>query len=151
MAGYGQQVRWLRRGLVAVLVLAVAIQLVPYGRGGDPTPGAEAPWPSAEARAIAVESCYDCHSDVPHRPWYSRIAPASWLVQKDIDDARAELNFTSWGEGEQEAEDDVVEDGDMPPWRYLLLHPDTKLSAGEKRILAEALDELDDHGGKGRH
>jgi hypothetical protein len=127
-----------------VVGLAAAIQLVPYGRGGGPAPGVEAPWPSAEARAIAVGSCYDCHSGRPHRPWYSQIAPASWLVQRDIDAGREELDLTAWGRDDQELDADVVEDGEMPPRRYLLLHPGARLDAEERRILAQAIEALDD-------
>ena len=142
-----------KRALLAVAVLAVLIQLVPYGRGGDPAPGQEAPWPSAEARAIAVRAYYDCHSREPHRPFYAQIAPASWLVQRDIDAARDELDFTAWDEGEQEAHDaaEEVEDGDMPPRRYLLLHPGARLSDREEQVLIAALEAMDDHeGGRGR-
>ncbi|MCU1379000.1 MAG: Cytochrome c [Acidimicrobiales bacterium] len=148
-------VKWtmVKRALLTVAIVAVAIQLVPYGRGGDPAPSQEAPWPSAQARVIAVESCYDCHSRTPQRPWYAQVAPASWLVQRDIDEARAKLDFTAWDSGEQETNDaaEVVRDGAMPPSRYLLLHPGARLDAREKQVLVAALDALDGRGqGRGR-
>jgi hypothetical protein len=138
-----------KRALLAVAVLAVLVQLVPYGRGGDPEPGVEAPWPSARARSIAVRACYDCHSREPHRPFYAQLAPVSWLVQRDIDAARRELDFTAWDEGGDEAHDaaEEVEDGDMPPRRYLLLHPGARLSDEEEQALVAALDAMDERGG----
>ena len=66
------------------------------------------------------------------------MAPVSWLVQRDVEEGRAELNWsTSGGEGDESAE--AVLEGSMPPRYYTLLHPDARLSAQEVDALARGL------------
>lgn len=133
--------RILPRIALALLGLAVAIQLVPYGREHpNPPVTTDAPWPSAEARALAVGACYDCHSNETEWPWYTWVAPVSWLVASDVEEGREELNFSRW-DREQDADDlvEVVEEGSMPPRNYRLLHPEARLSESEKAELVAAL------------
>jgi hypothetical protein len=130
-----------------VFGLALAIQLVPYGwHRPNPPVTADAPWPSDAARRVAVTSCYDCHSNETAWPAYSHVAPMSWLVRKDVEDGRDELNFSTWDEDDNDADDaiDTVESGSMPPRRYTLLHRDARLSSDEKALLIEALRVIDD-------
>jgi len=131
----------LRAGL-GVLLVAVLLQLLPFGRlGADPPVTRDAPWPNGRARELAVAACYDCHSNQTRRPLYSRVAPFSWLVARDVRQGREKLNFSTWeGEGgdARDAADTIV-DGSMPPRRYLLLHADADLTDAERRLLVEAL------------
>jgi len=131
----------LRAGL-GVLLVAVLLQLLPFGRlGADPPVTRDAPWPNGRARELAVAACYDCHSNQTRRPLYSRVAPFSWLVARDVRQGREKLNFSTWeGEGgdARDAADTIV-DGSMPPRRYLLLHSDADLTDAERRLLVEAL------------
>jgi hypothetical protein len=133
----------------------LALQLVPYGWDhSNPPVTQDAPWPSGEARELAVAACYDCHSNETEWPFYSYVAPMSWLVRRDVENGREALNFSTWDQGRQEADDgaDEIEDGSMPPSQYLPLHPDARLSDEEERTLVEALEDMedgrgDDHGG----
>ncbi len=71
--------------LVALLSVLVLIQVVPYGRDhANPPVRAEPAWNSARTRELAVRACFDCHSNETIWPWYSNLAPASWLVQRDV-------------------------------------------------------------------
>jgi hypothetical protein len=90
---------------------------------------------------LAQRACFDCHSNETIWPWYSNIAPMSWLVQRDVDEGRARLNFSEWGRGEQEVDDagETIREGEMPPSYYMLLHPQAKLSAQEKSTLISGL------------
>jgi hypothetical protein len=131
--------------LVVLLVAVVAIQFVPYGRNhANPPVAAEPAWSSPEVRALAKRACFDCHSHETAWLWYTNIAPASWLIQRDVDEGRAKLNFSAWGQGEQEVDDaaEVIQNGEMPPWFYLPLHPDASLSAAEKQALIQGLEGL---------
>jgi hypothetical protein len=124
------------------LVLFGLIQLVPYGRDHSNPPVLSEPgWDSTATRNLAVRACFDCHSNETVWPWYSNIAPMSWLVQRDVIQGREELNFSTWGRGEQEAEDiaEVIRDGEMPPMQYLLLHPGARLTDAEKEQLISGL------------
>ncbi len=148
--------RWLLRGVVAGLVLFGLIQLVPYGRRHDNPPVTSEPsWDGARTRELAVHACYDCHSNETEWPWYSNLAPASWLLQRDVDEGRAALNFSEWDREQDKAKDaaETVADDEMPPFRYLPLHPEARLSGPEKQALigglirsigAEPPDEGDD-------
>jgi hypothetical protein len=129
--------RWVVLGLVVVLV---GIQLVPVDRANPPVE-AEVP-AEANVRAILRRACYDCHSNETFWPWYSRIAPISWLVARDVHEGRKELNFSTWNryttkqqlKNFKESWAEVAE-GEMPPWIYLPVHRDAVLSAEDRRLL----------------
>jgi hypothetical protein len=138
-------------GGVGLLFVGGVMQLVPYGwTKTNPAVTAEAPWPNAEAEAIARESCYSCHSNETDWPAYSYVAPMSWLVRRDVDRGRDKLNFSEWGE-ESEADDaaEEVEDGAMPPSQYTMIHRRARLTDEEAATLIAALEQMDD-GGRGR-
>ena len=130
----------LRGGAIALGVLVVAFaltQAVPYGRDHSNPPVSQEPaWDSPQTRALAVDACFDCHSNQTSWPWYTNIAPVSWLVQRDVDNGREALNFSEWDQ-EQEGEDavEVVQDGSMPPDYYGWLHPKARLSDEERQAL----------------
>jgi hypothetical protein len=135
--------------LLVGLVLILLIQLVPYGHDHNNPPVVQEPqWSSAEARVIAQRACYDCHSNETTWPWYSNVAPVSWLVQHDVDEGRSELNFSEWGQGEQEVEEagEKIREGEMPPRNFLITHPEARLTGEEKNALILALSAL---GGEG--
>ena len=140
--------RWIVRGLVVGVLASLGLlglQLLPFDRIEARETTVEAPWPSAEARRLAVAACYDCHSNEPRLEWFDRIAPGSWLVARHVADGRAEVNFSEW-DREQESDDwaDVVEDGEMPPASYTWAHPASRLSAAEKATLLAALEQLEE-------
>src|SRR5215216_1353338 len=92
--------RLMRAGWGAAMivgVLFVVLQLVPYGRRHDNPPTTREPaWDDPTTRALAVRACFDCHSNETRWPWYSYVAPVSWLTQRDVDEGRRELNFSEW-------------------------------------------------------
>jgi hypothetical protein len=123
-----------------------AIQVVPYGRNHTNPPVIREPlWDSPDTRALAKRACFDCHSfETAWDAWYTRVAPASWLVQYDVDEGRKELNFSDWQSGARESEGaaklgNEIAGGGMPPIQYLLAHPEARLSDREKRLLIDGL------------
>lgn len=139
-----------RRVLLRVAVVAgamlLAIQLVPYGWSHPNPPVTQAAvWPSAEAEAIARVACYDCHSNETVWPIYSYVAPMSWLVRRDVERGRDEVNFSEWDRDAGEADDaaEAVLEGSMPPRQYELMHRGARLSDAERATLAAALEEMD--------
>ena len=141
--------RLLHVGGLCLGALLVALQLVPYGRDHTNPPVArDAPWSTPEGRRLAVSACYDCHSNQTRWPLYSHVAPMSWLVQRDVENGRRELNFSDW-DGDNDVDDlaEVVGEGSMPPRNYRLLHPDARLSESEKAALIRELQALADDGG----
>lgn len=126
--------------LLVVLLLLLGIQLVPADRSN---PADHAP-PNVppELSAILERACFDCHSNRTRWPWYSRIAPVSWLVSRDVREGREHLNFSRWGtltareqaHLREEIAEEVAE-GEMPPWFYTPLHPGAKLSDSDREVL----------------
>ena len=144
-----------RVAVIGIVVVLVAIQFVPYGRDHDNPPVTGEPnWDSDATRQLAVDACFSCHSNETEWPWYSNVAPMSWMIQRDIDQGRDALNFSEFDPEQDEAEDaaDTVADGEMPPLRYELAHAEARLSDSERRRLIEGLARTfgdDDNSGPG--
>lgn len=127
----------------SILGLAVLAQLVPYGRRHSNPPIVAGPaWNSSTTRDLAVTACFDCHSNETHWPWYSHVAPFSWLVQRDVDRARAALNFSEWHMRPSKAVDALPSlcEGAMPPAPYRRTHALARLTLREKTALAAGFD-----------
>lgn len=127
-------------GLVGVFVV---MQLVPFGRDHtNPPVKAEPQWTSPEVRALVVRACFDCHSNETVWPWYSNVAPISWMVQEHVDEGREYLNFSEWNRPQEEAGEagETVAEGEMPIPDYVRLHPQAALTPSEKARLIEGLN-----------
>jgi hypothetical protein len=126
-------------GLIAAML---AIQLVPYGRDhANPPVRTEPSWDSPATRRLAKQACFDCHSNETEWPAYARIAPVSWLVQHDVNEGRAVLNFSEWQRPQEEATEasEEVLEREMPPVPYRLMHALARLSAADRERLASGL------------
>lgn len=92
--------------------------------------------------AILKRSCNDCHSNETVYPWYSNVAPFSWLLAEHIEDGRQELNFSVWNSYSAKKKRNKFEEiceqvmsGEMPHSQYLWLHSEARLSEEDKKIL----------------
>jgi len=138
--------KYFKQSILAAIAVLVLIQAIPYGRTYTNPPVVREPsWDSPATRAIAKLACFDCHSNETIWPWYSRIAPVSWLVRFDVDEGRSELNFSEWQNGKRKGErpDKIgkeISKGEMPPFVYLPTHPDARLSDADKRRLLDGLN-----------
>lgn len=133
---------WIKRVVVGAGAAVVLIQLVPYGRDHSNPPVTQEPaWSSPQVRELAVRACYDCHSNETTWPWYSHVAPVSWLVQRDTDEGRSKLNFSEWNRPQRDADEaaEVVTEGEMPMPIYALIHPHARLTDQERQQLAAGL------------
>jgi len=132
--------KWLKRTGLAVIVLLGAMQFVPVSRV-NPTERSEAPRP-AEVQALLQRACFDCHSNETRWPWYSYVAPVSFLIARDVREARRELNFSVWNQYNERRKArkfkeivEQVEKKKMPQWYYVLVHPEAKLSDAERETI----------------
>ncbi len=98
-------------------------------------------WDSPQTRELAVRACFDCHSNETRWPWYSYVAPLSWLLSHDVDEGRQRLNFSEWGTRRVRpgAFEEQIRSGRMPERKYLILHPDATLTDAEKEALIAGL------------
>ena len=139
-ASWGRRFVWLG---IAVVGLLVVIQLVPYGRDHSNPPVASTPqWQGKNTQQLFSTSCGDCHSNLTDWRWYSNVAPASWLVQQDVDEGRSTFNVSEWDSQPQpdlDEIDEVISSGEMPPLKYTVIHGDAKLSDAEKQQLIDGL------------
>jgi mono/diheme cytochrome c family protein len=143
MAEQKKKRRILKPLLLGVVALGAAIQLVPYGRDhSNPPVTAEPQWDSAATRDLAKRACFDCHSNETVWPWYSNVAPVSWLVQHDVNEGREHLNFSEWDKPQKDADEaaKAVREGEMPLPIYLPTHPEARLTDAEKQALIAGLE-----------
>jgi cytochrome c len=98
---------------------------------------------SADAKTVLVTKCADCHSSETRWPVYARIAPGSWLIERDIVEARKKMDLSRWEEMPVEKQEvwmaQIVQEaksGEMPPLQYRLLHWNAKLSNADVRTLS---------------
>ena len=132
----------LKIALIILIVILVAIQFIPVDKT-NPTVTAELDVPR-EVISVFKRSCYDCHSNETVWPWYSNIAPVSWLVAGDVNDARAHLNFSEWEnlsrKDRVKMKEEIweeIEDEKMPLWKYNILHPDASLKQKDKDLIRD--------------
>lgn len=140
-------VRW-KRIAVVVLVLLAGIQLIPVAKtnpavdsGKTLLAGNGVP---AEVSEILQRSCQDCHSNRTKWPWYSHVAPVSWVVANDVNGARRHMNLDEWGtysvEKRQSKLTKICEElksGDMPDTKYTLIHRGAKLTDQQRGTLCD--------------
>jgi hypothetical protein len=134
---------------LAVLLILVAAQFFQPEKA-NPSSAPEADFdvvakPHPNVAAIVKRACRDCHSNNTTWPWYSSIAPVSWLVVDDVKEGRAHLNFSEWHLLSAEMSRlrlkeacGEVKSGGMPLWQYRLLHPEARLSEADIQILCAA-------------
>jgi hypothetical protein len=127
-------------GLLVVWLLAsVFVHTLPHevsDRAGKPLlSGADVPQSVFD---VFAHACINCHSEKTRWPWYSHVAPVSWLVENDVKRARARLNLSRWDSldaSEQRslltAIATVIENREMPLHRYVMFHPEMRLSADD--------------------
>lgn len=123
-----------------LIVIGLGIQLVPVDRTNPPiVQDFEGP---LAVKEILQRSCYDCHSNETRWPWYSYVAPVSWLLAHDVEEGREELNFSDWARYSKDTHKleeiaEEVEEGEMPMPIFLVMHSEAKVSESELSLLKQ--------------
>ena len=129
--------------VIGAVIVAVGIQFIPYGKTyTNPPIISEPTWDSPRTKELFNNACANCHSNETTYPWYSKIAPVSWLIERDVDEGRAHFNISTWGAQKKNKGDEAAKElkgGDMPPWFYLPTHPEAKLTDAETKELINGL------------
>jgi len=132
--------KWVIVGVVAILIL---IQIVQPSRTNPPVTPSRSLEAHVQApirvQTVLQRSCYNCHSSATIWPWYSHVAPVSWMIVNDVNTARGHINFQDW-EAQVNAQEGqehlglickLVREGTMPPAKYRIMHDDANLSPEE--------------------
>jgi hypothetical protein len=124
------------------VVAFIAIQFVPVPGVGVNPPERYALNAPPEVEHILRKACMDCHSNETRWPWYAKLAPPSWLLIRDVKKGRSRFNLSEWGSADEQERQtdrenawDQIKDGTMPPWFYIPMHLDARLTAQEKETL----------------
>ena len=129
--------------ILGVLILVfLLIQLIPFGHTRTNPPVVSEPdWSSPQARALVKQHCFQCHSNETNWTWYSNIAPGSWLIAYDVIEGRQKFNFSDWNNNPGELDEmiEAIQEGEMPPIQYWIVHPDSRMNAQQKQDLINAL------------
>ena len=134
-------------GIVGIGIVGfIILQLIPigsivadFGAPGNPPVTATIAWDSPQTEKLARAACFDCHSNETRYPWYSNIAPMSWLVNHDINEGRRKMNFSTGSHMFTDAMQEQIEKGNMPKSIYLPLHPEANLTPEQKKQLIDGL------------
>lgn len=140
--------RWLKRVILPLVAVLLLIQIFRPARTNPPVDSkqeihANLAMDPAVASLLA-RSCNDCHSNRTEWPWYSGVAPASWLVVSDVNRGRKALNLSEWSTYKTEAQQKhlaevckEVSEGEMPVLPYKLAHPGAKLTKADVAMICE--------------
>lgn len=97
-----------------------------------------------KVKQILSKACYDCHSNQTNYPWYSYVAPISWLVSRDTRIGREELNLSDWSDLSKRKKIKVLnemaeemEERNMPLKIYTVIHRDAILSEDEIKTITD--------------
>jgi hypothetical protein len=121
--------------LFGILLTVVALVLQT-----NPAVVQEPNWDSPTTRALAQRACFDCHSNQTVYPWYDKLPVASWITSFDVLRGRRELNFSEWRPLRRPDElTEKIQEGEMPPAMYVLIHPEAKLTPDETQALIDGL------------
>ena len=134
--------------LLGALGIFAGLQLTNPARTNPPviTDFITAVRPPASVAAAIRAACYDCHSHETIWPWYSRIAPVSWLVVSDTDEGRDHLDFSDWPDEAARAAkkmdriNEVLGYREMPPKKYTLIHADARLTEAQRKEIMDWMD-----------
>ncbi|WP_167599221.1 heme-binding domain-containing protein [Chlorobaculum sp. 24CR] len=130
------------KALTVILVVLILIQLIPGPSHENPPVTGTPQWDSPRTAELFKRACANCHSNETVWPWYSTVAPLSWIINLDVSVGRSKLNVSEWGRTGKNDGDEAagaLRKGKMPPWFYMPAHPEAKLTAAEKDELVNGL------------
>jgi hypothetical protein len=140
--------RWVLRSLLGLVIVLVLVQFIPVNRTNPEFDNKKTMFSKETVppslKMTLGRSCGDCHTDTTTWPWYSYVAPVSWIIASDVHDGRKHLNFSEWGDYNAKQREEALENiceqiqqGEMPDKVYALLHRDAKLKQSEKDAICK--------------
>lgn len=145
----------IKKIIAGIIILLIAIQFIPVDKT-NPLADPENDFifinnPPSDIGNILKNACYDCHSNHTRYPWYSEIAPASWLIKEHVNNGRNHLNLSVWNDYKERKKDhkiaeciDMIKSGEMPMKGYVMFHSEAEISHEQKMQLINWFNELRD-------
>lgn len=131
--------KWVKIVLLTFAVLFIAIQFVPVQKENPPVT-VTVKWDSQRTKELFDRGCADCHSNETKWPWYTHVAPASWLVSADVIKGRKHLNISEDTDIDGQDLIDEIKSGEMPFKPYLIMHGEARFTDAEKTELIKGLE-----------
>lgn len=139
---------WLKRTVLVFLASLLVAQFVPVTRDDQPVNPAQSIFAKEkmpeQVKSIFEGSCANCHSNQTNWPWYSYVAPASWMIAHDVHSARRKMNFSEWADYPANKREEKLEeiceqltDGDMPDPKYLWLHHSARVTPADRDAVCQ--------------
>ncbi len=146
--------RWAKRIGLAIAVLLIAAQLVPVRHNNPPVESAQTLFAVEKVppgvQSALRRSCQNCHSNQTAWPWYSCVAPTSWMVASDVHRARKAMNLSEWGSYSAKRKEERLEEiceqitnGDMPDPKYVLVHRSARITPEERNAVCKWTEDAD--------
>lgn len=145
----------MKKIIFLIIIILIGIQFITIDKTNPPIDSKKDFFANVNAppelETTIKNACYDCHSHHTKYPWYSDVAPISWLIKEHIRDGRNHLNFSIWPDYKErkkahkiEEAIEVIKSGEMPMKGYVMLHPEAELTHERKMELTRWLGELQD-------
>jgi hypothetical protein len=143
--------------LLTLIVFLILIQIFQPERTNPPvepsrTFAAHADVPR-DVHSVLMRGCEDCHSNRTRWPWYSHIAPLSWVITDDVNQGRRHMDFDDWEavQDPQKADERIpeickeIKQNGMPPFSYRVAHRDLTLKTEEITSICSWAESLRTH------
>jgi len=139
--------------VIAGFAVLAGVQAIPVDRSNPPVEATRTIFASealpAKVETVLRRSCQDCHSNQTHWPWYSYVAPVSWVVAHDVHAARRQMNLSEWASYSAKKREsrlngicEQVVNGDMPEGKYALIHRRARVSEDERAAICQWVERL---------
>ncbi|WP_122893398.1 heme-binding domain-containing protein [Arcobacter peruensis] len=131
----------MKRTLLIFLIVFIVMQFIQTEQSNEAIVKDNEIKAPLEVYTILKQSCYDCHSDNVKWPWYSKIAPASWIISSHVNSGRDALNFSQWETYTKEEKEKELKDiyrtvyAVMPLPSYIWLHPEADLTKEQRSLI----------------
>lgn len=96
-----------------------------------------------EVMTLLKTSCFDCHSNETTWPWYSQIAPFSWVVANHVNTGRKALNFSTWENYSPQLKEEKLKAiyrtayASMPLPSYIYAHEEANLTKEQRSMIRD--------------
>lgn len=133
----------MKRTLLIFLIIFIVMQFIQTDKTNPTVDKNIEIKANAEVMKIFKTACYDCHSNETIYPWYSKIAPFSWVVSNHINEGRKALNFSTWENYSDEEKKEHLKDiyrtvyASMPLQSYLWIHDDAILTKEQRTLIRD--------------